>query len=413
MNRFTLFYLFLALIACATNSGPDFVEYRLLTPPKIAINEDLGDIFLGGLSGLTIKHSPHQENLSNLQLITVTDRGPNTNPYDFDNDGFKDRGFVIPEFNPSIVITEIKEKRLHIVERIPLKSLKGIQITGLPNENRTAKNQTFNQFDETPFNLNKEKLTFNPNGIDPEGITIDSSGNYWICDEYGPSLLKVSQNGVILKRFLPNVLNSKRDGIKALPEIISMRKLNRGFEGITMIGDKVYTALQSPLPYGKWKNERINHIIEFDTKKEKTTGHYLYFMEEKGTKIGALARTFDNKILILEQNGKTQEKNFRKIYKLDISKATNVLSLKLDIPLTKEKLKKEKITPVLKKEFLDLSKGPLNFIEKVEGMTMTNHETIIIAVDNDFGVGKLIDKKSGNLNKSSINKFSSFYKIKL
>ena len=136
-------------------------------------------------------------------------------------------------------------------------------------------------------------------------------------------------------------------------------------------------------------------------------------MEEKGTKIGALARTFDNKILILEQNGKTQEKNFRKIYKLDISKATNVLSLKLDIPLTKEKLKKEKITPVLKKEFLDLSKGPLNLVEKVEGMTMTNHETIIIAVDNDFGVGKLINKKNGNLNKSSINKFSSFYKIKL
>ena len=139
MNRFTPFYLCLALLACATNSGPNFVEYKLLNPPKIAKNEALGDIFLGGLSGLTIKHSSNKENLSNLQLITVTDRGPNTNPYDFDNDGFKDRGFVIPEFNPSIVITEIKEKRLHIVERIPLKSLKEHSLSPLAMDAQTVR----------------------------------------------------------------------------------------------------------------------------------------------------------------------------------------------------------------------------------------------------------------------------------
>lgn len=407
MNTILSTLTFLSLFtSCASLLEKSSKEFILNSPPVIGETSQIGKIYLGGLSGLDLIESSK----NSWTFASLTDRGPNTNSYDFDKDKINDRGFILPEFTPEILIIKVSTNGADIIERIPLKDSTGKLIRGLPNQGKSKANE--NSYDEAPFDLNKNRLAFTSNGLDPEGITIDKKGNFWICEEYGPSILKVSRSGIILERFVPNIPGSKRYGKKLLPGSIGTRKLNRGFEGLTIIGNKLYTALQSPLPYGDWKKQNITHIIEFDIVKNITTGHYLYYMEKKGQKIGSLAKTPNGEVLILEQNGKLGKKNFRKVFELDFSKATNILEKKYNPEMTRGQLAELKVSPVTKKEFMDLSESDLNNHEKVEGMILISENEMMYTIDNDFGVGDLIDETNGQLKKIDIKNTSYFYKVK-
>jgi len=381
-------------------------EYVLSSPPVIGEAPEVGKLYLGGFSGLDLIRKED----NSWTLATLTDRGPNTNSYDFDGDKVKDRGFLLPGYTPEILIVKVHSNGVDILKRIPIRDDRGKLIKGLPNQGRTR--ATLKSHDEAPFNLKREKLDFARNGLDPEGIVVDKNGNFWICEEYGPSILKVSPEGKILSRYIPNIRGTKRYGKRKLPGSIGTRKLNRGFEGVTLIGDKLYAALQSPLPYGDWKKQNITHILEFDTVKEETTAHYLYYMEKKGRKIGALAKTSDNKILILEQNGKIGPKSFRQVYKLDLQKATNLIGKKYSPEMTRGQLAELGIEPVTKVQFMDLGTSDLQHFEKVEGMIMVSNDEMMITIDNDFGVGDLIDESNGQLKKIEVKKTTHFYKVK-
>jgi hypothetical protein len=403
LGTFTILGLF---TSCATLLSSDTKEYVLKTPPMIGETPEVGKLYLGGFSGLDLIEAKD----NSWTLVTLTDRGPNTNSYDFDGDKIKDRGFLLPGYTPEILIVKITSNGVDIQKRIPLKDSEGKLVKGLPNQGRSK--LTRKSHDEAPFNLKREKLKFARNGLDPEGIVIDKQGNFWIVEEYGPSILKVSAEGVILDRYIPNLKGTKRFGKRKIPGAIGTRKLNRGFEGVTLIGNKLYAALQSPLPYGDWKKQNITHILEFDIKEEKTTGHYLYYMEKKGRKIGALAKTSDKKILILEQNGKLGPKSFRQVYKLDLTKATNLIGKKYRPEMTRGQLAELGMEPVTKIKYMDLRNSDLQHFEKVEGMIMVCKDEMMITIDNDFGVGDLIDESNGKLKKIEVKKSTYFYKVK-
>jgi hypothetical protein len=303
-------YLCLMVASCAQLTPANTNELVLDAPPSIGKNSFTGRIFLGGFSGMDFIETKD----GSTYIYSITDRGPNTSSYDFDKDGVKDRGFLLPRFSPEIVKLKLTGSKVEIEKRIPLKLNKKRKVLGLPNQNKKT---TPDNFDESPFDSRGKRLSFSRSGVDPEGIVLDKNGHFWIVEEYGPSILKVSQSGRVLKRFIPNVGKSKRYGEKKLPYVFGQRKLNRGFEGVTIIKNKLYAVLQSPFPYGKWKEEGIGHILEFDIEKEEVSGHYLYFFEKKGRKIGALAKTAKGDLLILEQNGKLGSNSFKKIYKLE------------------------------------------------------------------------------------------------
>ena len=89
----------------------------------------------------------------------ITDRGPNGQiAVNTENR----RTFAVPEFNPAILKVKAVGREIRILETVPILTRSGKPVTGLPNmEGR----------DETPYDYSGEKtLTFNPNGLDTEGL---------------------------------------------------------------------------------------------------------------------------------------------------------------------------------------------------------------------------------------------------
>jgi Esterase-like activity of phytase len=69
---------------------------------------------------------------------------------------------------------------LHATWAVPER---GKPVTGLPNtEGR----------DEVPYDYSAQtKLHYNPNGMDIEGLVRTSAGDFWLCEEYSPSIVHV------------------------------------------------------------------------------------------------------------------------------------------------------------------------------------------------------------------------------
>ena len=122
------------------------------------------------------------------EFWTVTDRGPNGQ---IKVDGKKRRTFPVPGFDPAIVKVRVVGDRVAGAQGDPdHRHTSGKPVTGLPNQ--AAR-------DEAPYTYDaKTPLTYNPNGLDTEGIVRAADGTFWLADEYGPSLVHVSARGKVL-----------------------------------------------------------------------------------------------------------------------------------------------------------------------------------------------------------------------
>lgn len=109
----------------------------------------------------------------------ITDRGPNRQ---IKVDGKNRRTFWVPEFNPTIIKVKLEANSVRVIESVPLVGRSGKPVTGLPN---------LKELDETPYDYTaKEVLPFNPNGLDTDGLVRTTAGDFWIADEYSPSLVR-------------------------------------------------------------------------------------------------------------------------------------------------------------------------------------------------------------------------------
>ncbi|HRG38934.1 MAG TPA: esterase-like activity of phytase family protein, partial [Bacteroidia bacterium] len=88
-------------------------------------------------------------------------------------------------------------------------------------------------------------------GIDSEGLIVDKDGNFWICEEGGPTVWKLNKNGVVIKRFTPYANKVGAESVDVqIDTVFKYRKNNRGFEGITITPNgKIYAIIQSPVLY--------------------------------------------------------------------------------------------------------------------------------------------------------------------
>lgn len=196
------------------------------------------EIKLGGFSGLyPVPGNPGS-------FYTVTDRGPASDfivPGPVAPTTFKT--WAIPEFGPHLVTVRLMPNGTAKVDDVkPLKRPNGGHITGLP----TTKPAT-----DVPFDFDLNQLPYDEDSLDAEGITIDPWGNFWVCEEYKPSVAMIAPNGKVQFRLVPAGTVTGLEKVPTydvLPGILSKRRNNRGFEGIAAAADgMLYAIVQRPL----------------------------------------------------------------------------------------------------------------------------------------------------------------------
>ena len=271
--------------------------------------------------------------------------------------------------------------------------------------------------------------------LDPEGFAIAPNGNFYIADEYGPSINEFSASGSLVRSFTTpnNLLPRDATGLNFVagrPIVISGRQDNRGYEGVTLSpdGSKLFALLQDPLvneggtsasPDGR--RSRNLRLVEFDTKTGDNTGQYIYQLEDistindripgtandftatqQGRSIGISAITALNnsEFLVLERDNRgfgvddpmaANPIGSKRVYKINLDGATNVR----DTSLAGTNVLPVGINAVSKSLFLDiadaLKTSGSTIPEKIEGLAIGPQLTdgsyaLLIGTDNDFSV---------------------------
>src|SRR5262245_17501228 len=229
-------------LACAASFGPaaqaavfdvdlDSPAFTLYTDPYNG-----NQIKVGGFSGIY----PVPGTADTFYVIT--DRGPAPDFVSAEGETFK--AFAIPDFGPHIVTVRLQENgRAKIDDVRPLKLLYGgSKISGLPTSIPAT---------DIPYDFNLDRLGFDEDSLDAEGITIDPWGNFWVREEYKPSVAMIAPNGKVQMRL---VAKGTRVGVEqvptydVLPGVLAKRRNNRGLEGIAASSDGIlYAIMQRPL----------------------------------------------------------------------------------------------------------------------------------------------------------------------
>ncbi len=292
----------------------------------------------------------------------------------------------------------------------------------------TKDGQNFNGLNPTLLNGDAGNLGLS---FDPEGFAVAPNGNFYVSDEYGPSVYEFSSTGSFLKAFttpeniVPKV-GSIPNYVDGRPTLTSGRQDNRGFEGVTLSpdGSKLFAMLQDPLvnegsPDGR-RSQNLR-IVEFDTATRSPVAQYIYQLESlaaindripgtdddfgqnsQGRNIGISAITAlnNNEFLVLERDNRGVGEAdplgeapvaSKRVYKIDLTGATDVSNISLAGTNTLP----AGVTPVSKSLFLDIAeqlKAAGQVIpEKLEGLAIgpqlkDGSYAIILGTDNDFSV---------------------------
>lgn len=367
------------------------VEFKRM--PIMGRTRDGQDIHLGGFSGLVyLGHNPAQ---NSMRFLTLTDRGPNGFLKNASDDPKKwTRPFLMPKYNPRLVFFDYVEQqnKLSLYKQISLRDPNGQPLTGLPPASHTPDVKLEDAFDEQGRPHKKELL-----GIDPEGVAIDEKGNFWVCEEYRPSLMKFSPQGRLLKMYLPKGFYSEADlavikkrygsydFIKAiLPEEYLHKKINRGFEGIAVVGGRVLAMMQSPVE-NESKGAGLVRWLMLDVETE-VVSQYLYSLTNPALadKLGDISLS-GGRVAVIEQNTEVGPKAIHHIY-----------DLQLDFAQTSS------ISRLPEKSLMvDFSKFGIDYLEKLEGVAVLPSGDMAVVSDNDFGLKESPSAISIDANKKS------------
>ena len=327
------------------------------------------------------------------EFWTITDRGPNGQ---IKVGGTKRRTFPVPGFDPAIVKIRVSGDTVKVLDAIPITTSSGKAVTGLSNQQGR---------DEAPYSYDAQTaLSYNPNGLDTEGIVRAGDGSFWLVDEYGPSLVHVSARGKVLTRYVPKGLRltgADYPVVEALPAVLLHRKINRGFEGLAQLpGGDLVMALQSPLslPDGDAGNASLNtRLLRFSTKKKAVTAEYAYRFDpvnvvdpsEDDTselKISSVVAVGDDRLLVEERTDKAA-----RLQLVRRERKSNILGGRYDDDTTSPSLEQlddpaAAGVPVLaKKLVVDL--GTVSGVpQKIEGIARVDDDTLALINDNDFGM---------------------------
>ena len=388
-----------AATAIATYTLPDLslasVQNAVL--PN-SITHDRG-FELGGIGSDMWRHPADPAN----EYWMLTDRGPNGQicPPPEVAGCTRVRTFPVETFDPLILKVRAEGSALSILQTIPILNPDGSPVSGLSN---------LNGKDEQPYNFDAtQTIPFNPNGLDNEGLVRTSEGEFWVAEEYRPSLVHIDADGKVIRRYIPAGITLPAASYPisdTLPAIFDKRTANRGFEGLALSYDEqtLYIALQSPLSNPSRNvagTSRNTRILAFDIASGQPSGEWVYRFEPQAEfdpsapvnpsrindemKISGIIAIDKDTLLVLERTDFVA-----KIYRVTISPATNILGSKWDDLATTPTLEAladpatELIAVLPKSLIIDLD--TLGVPDKIEGFALAGANTIAIANDNDFGI---------------------------
>ncbi len=364
----------------------------------------------------------HSGDGSSNEFWMLTDRGPNGQPNDR-------RTFPVPEFVPSIVKVKIKGDRIDLLERIPLRTSSGATVSGLPNLAAVTSplSATPPAPDEVPFAFDGTTPlnTYDRDGLDPEDIVRLPNGEFWVVEEYRPSVLRIAADGTILARHVPKGLAAQLSGsgypvMESLPAEYAYRRANRGLEGVAVApgGETLFVALQSPLQLppnvNVGRDSRNTRILRMNQRGE-VTGEFLYRFDPaaefdpgaspanraRDMKVSGLYALNDHQVLVLERTDFVA-----KVYLVDLSTATNLRTWTppsgsphnvVEGLATDGALAAAGVAPLPKQLVINLDTIP-GMPDKIEGITLTKADELVVANDNDFGLqDQTVFDAAGNL----------------
>jgi hypothetical protein len=383
----------------------------------IADIELSASVRLGGLSDLT----PAREGAG--RFWAITDRGPNGT---VEQDGKKRRTLLVPEFVPSLVLLHVDPLQAAAepvaVERvIPLSGPGGKPLSGRP----------IGRSNHVPVLSadGSSEIAPDPDGVDTEAVVQMGDGGFWIAEEYGPSLLKVSAEGLAIERYVPAGTADSSARVpyrETLPADYALHRDNRGFEALAASADgsKLWVLLQSPLdnpgPKAAKKTGNVRLLV-FDAVAGKPVAEYVYRLGDptdskyltKGAppddgKLCCMAALGDDGLLVLEQD----DAGLARLYAVSLADATDTRDWKPQNgseTRTLEEVRdlpKAGIVPVSKRLVADLAPlrevmaatadgGELRHgLLKLEGLAIVDDRHVLLVNDDDFGVhGKGSDRR--------------------
>ncbi len=287
----------------------------------------------------------------------------------------------------------------------------------------------------TPFNgLNARLLNNNPAVLgasqDPEGFVVGRNGNFFVSDEYGPSIYEFSPTGSFIRAFTQpsNVLPLLNGAPFFAADAASTtgRQDNRGYEGLAISpdGTKLFGIFQDPLQQEGTPNGRSSQnirIVRFDVASGLSEAQFIYQLEPiadinaripgtandfastaQGRNIGVSSITAisDNEFLVIERDNRgfgvadplgTTVVGSKRVYRINLAGATDVST----VSLSGTNALPSNVTPVSKSLFLDLASSiqatGQRAPEKIEGLAIGPQLSdgtfaLVIATDNDFSV---------------------------
>lgn len=234
--------------------------------------------------------------------------------------------------------------------------------------------------------------------LDPEGVRVGPAGQVYISDEYGPHLLEFDSSGRWI-RDLPvpsrfQIKHPHADPAKELAGNKSGRVPNKGMEGlaITPDGKKLVGCMQGALIQDGGSKGTHVRIVETDLS-TKSQREFVYPLEDEKAGVSEILAVNDREFLVLERSGSSDPATpkWARIYKIDISRATDVSGVK-SLPA---KLLPKDVVPATKHQFIDLldpryGLGGPNFPTKIEGITFgpdlaDGRHLLLVTSDNDVG----------------------------
>jgi hypothetical protein len=369
---------------------PELRLQNVLEAALHSVVEDDRNILLGS-SGSDLWHGPED---APDEFWMLCDRGPNRVVH---VDGAPRRTFLVPQYTPLILHLRTTKDRLAVLGVIPITGASGKPVTGLSNlEGR----------DEVPYDATgRTRLPYNQSGLDPEGLVRQPDGEFWIAEEYGPSLVHVDPTGRVLLRVVPAGVDLPAADYPVaanLPAIYSHRKPNRGFEGLGLTRDKTtllaieQSALLVP-DKATGKGSRAARILCLDARTGRPTREYVYRVEPVAEfdphakphkmKIGGLAVVEDGTLLVIERTDEVA-----RVFAADCRHATDLLGSEWDDPTHSPSLESlpdpaaAGVLPLQKRMVADLTALP-GVPGKIEGIAVVDEHTFAIANDDDFDVG--------------------------
>jgi hypothetical protein len=362
------------------------------------------DFRLGGISDLFLSGTTAD---GTIHLWGITDRGPNGFVEKPSSDGSPSkplRTLPVPTFQPLLVKLALetsadpgKPGTLRVAEVKPISTADGGPSSGRP---AVAPPRSKPMVDPATA----QPLPIDPDGLDTEGLAPTADGGFWIAEEYGPSLLRLTSEGRMVRRIVPvgAVLGDDKDPhagcevVEALPEACLRRADNRGFEGLARSPDgaRLFTMLQSPpepLAGSTEEDAIFVPLLVLDPVAGIPLAEYRYRLGEPGDqpaalvaadgKISALAATGNDTLLVLEQSATAS-----RLYEVVLGPSVRTAARTVETVSKRLVADLAPLAPIFNRELTHGAAGAPEKLSdlKFEGLAVLAPGVVAIVNDNDF-----------------------------